>query len=143
MFINFRNTTLKLFGLALIASVSFASSPAVAEKDTIGSEEFRISCASCHGIGGKGDGAMTPFLKTVPSDLTGLAKKNDGKFPFFKTFQIIDGRTLVGGHGERTMPVWGSRYRAEAGEMYGPYGGEIAVRARVMELVYYIQTIQQ
>lgn len=143
MFINIRNTTSKLFGLALIASVSFASNQAVAEKDTIGSEEFRISCASCHGVGGKGGGAMTDFLKTVPSDLTVLAKKNDGKFPFLKTFQIIDGRALVGGHGERTMPVWGHRYRAEAGTMYGPYGGETAVRARIMELVYYIQTIQQ
>ncbi len=143
MFIDIRNTTLKLLGLALLASVSFASSQTAAEEDTIGSNEFRISCASCHGVGGKGGGAMTTFLKSLPSDLTVLAKNNDGKFPFFKTFQIIDGRTLVGGHGEKEMPVWGNRYSAEADKMYGPYGGEIAVRARVMELVYYIQTIQQ
>ena len=59
-----------------------------------------------------------------------------------QVFQVIDGRSLVSGHGTREMPIWGRRYQEEVGEKYGPYGGEIAIRARVLELVYYIQSIQ-
>ena len=58
-------------------------------------------------------------------------------------FQVIDGRALVSGHGARDMPVWGNRYQEDIGNTYGPYGGEQAVRARVLELVYYIQSIQK
>ena len=82
-------------------------------------------------------------MTTKPTDLTLLAKKNDGQFPFLRVMQMIDGRTLVDAHGGREMPVWGQRYVADIGEKYGPYGGEAAVRARVLELVYYIQSIQQ
>ena len=48
----------------------------------------------------------------------------------------------MSGHGVRDMPIWGGRYQEEAGEMYGPYGGEVVVRGRILELVYYLQSIQ-
>jgi hypothetical protein len=41
------------------------------------------------------------------------------------------------------MPIWGARYKAEQGGKYGPYGGEMAVRARVLELVFYVQSLQE
>lgn len=121
----------------------FTSNSLFAEPDTRGSEEFRISCAICHGVGGRGNGNMAEYLKIVPSDLTVLAKNNEGRFPSGKVFRTIDGRSQVKGHGDRGMPVWGSRYKAEVGDMYGPFGGETAVRARILELVYYIESIQQ
>ena len=126
---------------------------AQAEEDTIGADEYRISCLSCHGVGGKGDGSMAKFLTIKPTDLTELAKSNGGqypdlvagRFPFRTVFQIIDGRTVVSGHGDRAMPVWGNRYLVEASGKYGPYQGanEQMVRGRILELVYYIQSIQQ
>lgn len=106
-------------------------------------DEYRISCQVCHGPGGKGDGPMASALKTQPTDLTKLAQKNDYKFPFLKVFHTIDGRAVVPAHGTREMPVWGRRYVAEIGDKYGPYGGEAAVRARVLELVYYVQSLQE
>jgi mono/diheme cytochrome c family protein len=117
----------------------------------IGADEFLASCSSCHGISGKGDGPIAQFLTPKPTDLTQLAKNNhglypslgSGNYPFQRVFQVIDGRTLVSGHGDREMPVWGSRYKMEAGEKYGPMGSEKVIRGRVLELVYYIQTIQE
>jgi mono/diheme cytochrome c family protein len=106
-------------------------------------EEFRNSCASCHGEDGKGAGFLVRVFQGIdPGDLTQLSKNNNGTFPFLKVFQVIDGRTQVSAHGDRTMPVWGDRYKVDA-EKLGSYGSEVAVRARVLELVYYIQSIQE
>lgn len=105
--------------------------------------EFMNSCAVCHGASGRGDGNLVNFLNVKPTDLTKLSANNDGKFPFLEVFQVVDGRTMVSGHGERDMPVWGRRYQDDVGETFGPYGGETAVRARILELVYYIQSIQE
>ena len=41
-----------------------------------GKAEYHSSCASCHGIDGKGNGPVSADLKVPPSDLTVLARKN-------------------------------------------------------------------
>ena len=43
------------------------------------------------------------------------------------------------------MPVWGNRYLADQPSSFGPFLGEYeaVVRGRILELVYYIQSIQQ
>ncbi len=133
----------KVVAVALVASCMLGFTTANAEEELIGSNEYRVSCASCHGIGGKGDGNMAQFLTPKPSNLTMLAKKaGDGVYPFLRVFQVVDGRSEVSGHGDRAMPVWGDRYSLEAAKKYGPFGGETATRARVLELVYYLQSIQ-
>jgi hypothetical protein len=129
---------------SFLGALVFGHSAAVAQEMKFSIPyEYQVSCQVCHGVAGTGNGPMASQLKTKPSDLTTLAKKNDGEFPLLKVFQIIDGRQDIAAHGARSMPVWGKRYQEEIGEKYGPYGGEAAVRARVLELVYYIQSIQQ
>ena len=90
---------------------------------------------------------MAQFLTIKPADLTQLAKKNNEKFPFRDVFQIIDGRAVIKGHGEGPMPIWGDRYTALSPatgvEPYRSYTAEPFVRARILELTYYIQSIQQ
>jgi hypothetical protein len=50
---------------------------------------------------------------------------------------IIDGRRPVPGHGGPDMPVWGDAFKAsQAG------GDEAAVKARIDELVRYIESLQ-
>ena len=144
---------LVLCGAAFLFGALSVTGSALAEEETIGAEEYRISCLSCHGAGGRGDGPMAKFLTIKPTDLTQLANNNGGqypglkagRYPFARVFQIIDGRTVVSGHGDRAMPVWGSRYLIEESGKYGPYLGahEQVVRGRILELVYYIQSIQQ
>ena len=112
--------------------------------ETIGSDEYRISCQNCHGEGGKGDGPMMELLTKKPSDLTTLAKNNEGEYPFVKIYQMIDGRVAVPGHGDREMPIWGARYAEEDYERYGTaFGAEDVVRGRILQLVYYIQSLQE
>jgi mono/diheme cytochrome c family protein len=137
---------------ALLVAIS-CTGIAFAEEDTIGSDEYRKSCLSCHGVGGKGDGPIAKYLNVKPTDLTQLAKNNGGQYPnlragaypFFRVYQVIDGRAEVGVHGERAMPVWGSRYLADQPSGYSAFGGEYekVVRGRILELVYYIQSIQE
>jgi mono/diheme cytochrome c family protein len=111
--------------------------PAFADEELSGAEEYRSSCASCHGVSGKGDGPQAESLTIKPADLTMITEKNGGVFPERKILDTIDGRWFVFMHGDRAMPVWGARYSAEMG------GDEQAVRSRILKLVHYIQSIQQ
>jgi mono/diheme cytochrome c family protein len=140
---------IKLSSLVVLLVLVSASTAAFGEEELIGSDEYRISCLSCHGVGGKGDGPMAKYLTIKPTDLTQLSKNNGGQYPdikagsypFLRVFQIIDGRTEVAGHGDRPMPVWGSRFQIID---QGPPGThEREIRARILELVYYIQSIQE
>jgi len=108
---------------------------------TAGKLEFGRNCAICHGINGKGSGPITPLLKKTPADLTQLSKKNSGKFPFWPTYRMIDGREPIDGHGGRDMPIWGDRFRAEAGSLQ--QGAEATVRGRILEIIVYLQSIQE
>ena len=128
---------------AAAAAVITLSTGAIAQDRYAVADEYRTSCQVCHGARGKGDGPMASALKVKPIDLTKLEQANDFKFPFLKVFQTIDGRTMIPAHGTRDMPVWGRRYVEDIGDKYGPYGGEAAVRARVLELVYYVQSLQE
>ena len=112
---------------------------------TANAVEFRNSCASCHGEDGKGAGFLTRIFRGVdPGDLTQLSKNNEGVFPLERVFEVIDGRKEVAAHGERKMPVWGDRYMAESMTRHGPGPmNDFVVRNRVLELVYYIQSIQE
>ena len=130
--------------LVILLCVVFGSSTIFAEEETIGSEEYRIACLNCHGVGGKGDGPIMGLLTQRPSDLTVLAKNNGGEYPFLRVYQTIDGRVAVPVHGARDMPIWGARYLEEDYERYRiEFGGEDVVRARILQLVYFIQTLQQ
>lgn len=139
---------MKRMNAVLIAAIglclSFAADTQAQDLEA-SAEEFINSCASCHGEDGKGAGFLTRVFRGVnPGDLTQLTKNNTEKvFPFLDVFHVIDGRTQVSAHGDRKMPVWGDRYEVQAGDKYGPYGSEPVVRARVLELVYYIQSIQE
>lgn len=143
-----RSFGLMLRTAACLAAFGIAPFGALAEEDLIGADEYEASCLACHGVGGRGDGPMGEFLSVKPTDLTMISKNNEGVFPLLDVFQVVDGRTVVGSHGVRNtegweMPVWGARYKEQTGEKYGEYGSETAVRARILELVFYIQSIQQ
>ena len=78
-----------------------------------GRNEFLRSCASCHGVSGKGDGPVAKSLSPPPSDLTRLSAANNGVFPVLRVHEVIDGRIERLVHGTREMPVWGDRYMRE------------------------------
>ncbi len=101
------------------------------------------NCASCHGIGGKGDGPLVDYLTLRPADLTAIAKKNVGVFPFAKVFRIIDGRRAVRGHGEEKMPVWGNQFRSDVSAPADPSRADDFIFGRISALTFYLASIQE
>lgn len=145
------SSTSLLIGVALaLGSGGIASAADKKASFDPGKREYLNSCAACHGASGKltaGEGAGVEFLKTTPTDLTTLAKKNGGVFPFDRVYAVIDGRQVVAGHGSRDMPIWGDRYSREtvkAAEHYVdvPYDMETYARARILALIDYIYRLQ-
>ncbi|SFP78029.1 c-type cytochrome [Tranquillimonas alkanivorans] len=124
----------------LLIALGLSALPAGA--DDLGQEEFKNSCAVCHGASGMGDGPLAPVLTVPVSDLTTIEARNDGEFPLLHIIQVIDGRTGIRGHGY-PMPVWGARFKAEEIETSGPYAAEIIVRGRVLSLAYYLESLQE
>jgi len=74
---------------------------------TSGKQMFTNYCAPCHGMDGKGNGPAASALRTQPTDLTGLCKKNHGKFPDTHIVSVLQFGADVPAHGSAQMPVWG------------------------------------
>jgi len=135
----------KVSSILLLASGSMAFAIEDIGTTSIGKMEFQKNCASCHGMGGKGDGPFVEFLKETPSDLTLLSKNNAGIFPQAMIYDYIRDAEKVRAHGTKEMPIWGDRYSLEIIEQWGPmYAGPgSSVNERILELVFYLATIQQ
>lgn len=78
--------TLRFNALAIIANIAVLSLSATAFAGQApaapsGSGLFLNYCASCHGPQAKGDGPVAAAMQKKPADLTGIAKRNGGKFP--------------------------------------------------------------
>ncbi len=132
-----------LSGGVLLVTLACAGSAADPREVATGADEYRFSCASCHGLDGKGSGTLASILIRKPTDLTTLAKQNNGRFPETRVHAIIDGREAFYAHGDRTMPVWGIRYLLEHAVRHGGEGSEQVVQARIAKLVDYIRSIQE
>lgn len=142
-----REHVLGIAALIMLGAAGFASAADQSLKANQGKREFENSCALCHGKDGKGTGAINDLLKKAPTDLTTLAKKNGGVFPFERVYAMIDGRAMIRAHGDRDMPAWGDRYSADtekAAEYYRdvPYDAEMFTRARILALIDYLNRIQ-
>jgi mono/diheme cytochrome c family protein len=94
---------LALWGIFLVVPATGLA----AEADDYGKKLYLQYCSACHGPDGKGDGVVSQFMRPKPADLTQLAKKAGGKFPFYDVVRTIDGRETVRAHGDPDMPVWG------------------------------------
>jgi mono/diheme cytochrome c family protein len=121
---------LVLAASALISVGAPAQTPYSAESD------YQDYCASCHGAGAKGDGAIAKSLLRRPSNLTVLTRRNKGRFPEERVFDAVDGRrTLV--HSDSDMPAWAAVF-ANAPESSGVENAT----ARIDALVHYLQSLQ-
>jgi len=107
-----------------------------------GQNEFRQSCAVCHGEDAKGNGPYSIALVFKPSDLTRLQVDNGGEFPFIETYLVIDGRDIAEYHGSRLMPIWGDRFQSESWSTVTPEFASTLVSGRIFELLLYLYTIQ-
>lgn len=130
----------KLILIALVISLPVLS----ADKLDIGKVEYEQSCASCHGLDGKGKGPFSEAMQLTVPDVTNLAKRNGGVFPVSRVYDVIDGREAVKAHGTRDMPIWGKHYSVSAAPRYDDYAynPEAAVRGRILSLIDYLYRLQ-
>jgi len=138
--------------LIIVNTIIGFSACASAQDIDVGKTEYQSSCAACHGIDGKGNGPVSKELKTRPTDLTVLAKKNNGVFPLNTVYEIIDGRnSTISSHGTREMPIWGYRFtppqafslkKADDYIYLPPASPEPAVQSRILAVIDYLNRIQ-
>jgi mono/diheme cytochrome c family protein len=132
--------------LAAVTAAALAGIPitAAAQASDLGKREYESNCAVCHGKTGKGDGPYVEMLSSRASDLTTLAKRNGGTYPFARVYELIDGTQTVKSHGPRDMPIWGADYQIKAAEYYGdmPYNPQVYVRGRILALTEYLARLQ-
>lgn len=97
---------------------------------------YHAYCAACHGSDGRGGGTMAASFKVPPPDLTKIAARNHGIYPAVRVEGIISGEVEVpGGHGTRTMPVWGPIFSQIAWD-------QDLGRLRVHNLAAYLDRLQ-
>ena len=101
-----------------------------------GQDSFERYCAACHGTDARGNGPLAAELRTAPSDLTLLARRNNGAFPRDAVQGFITGTARpLAAHGTTEMPVWGPMFRV--------FESDGRVRERIANLVTYIEKLQQ
>ena len=128
-------------GLVLAATLLWPPlTVGAAEGDSPAKAMYLKYCSACHGSGGKGDGVVSGFLRPKPTDLTQIAKKTKGEFPFMETAQAIDGTRTIRAHGDSDMPVWGELFREES---TAPLTRQAEVRGKVMLITDYLRSIQE
>ena len=122
-----------------VASITIATVMGSAPDPVRGREIFLANCAACHGSYADGAGAAAAALGINAPDLTEIATRRDGKFPYDEIRGIIEGRRDVAEHGPRIMPVWGEEFAVAAG---GGMRGENVAWDKVEALVAYLETVQ-
>jgi mono/diheme cytochrome c family protein len=103
-----------------------------------GKAMYKEYCAACHGPDAKGHGPVALMLKVPPADLTTLANRHSGKFPYEYVSGILrfgTGATIL--HGSAEMPTWGPIFS------YLDKNNERIVEQRIKNLCDYLASIQQ
>lgn len=101
-----------------------------------GDQLYKEFCAVCHGVDGKGGGPAASGLKTNPTDLTQISRRNGNKFNDLRIRSVIGAGEGIVSHGTAEMPVWGDVFKSiSANQTFG--------QMRVDALVKYLQSIQR
>jgi mono/diheme cytochrome c family protein len=94
-------------------------------------------CVSCHGPRAKGDGPLARDLRVAVPDLTTLAQRSGGKYPYDRVVRVIQAGETLRGHGTPDMPAWGDAFKKTKGT------GEATLDAAIRNLSHYLWTLQQ
>jgi mono/diheme cytochrome c family protein len=99
---------------------------------------FKQYCAVSHGVAAKGDGPYALMLKVPPANLTTLAKRHEGKFPYDYVSDVLrsgPGPSIL--HGTSDMPTWGPIFQ------YLDKNDDGAVKQRIKNLCNYLASLQE
>jgi len=102
-----------------------------------GEQTYKQYCGACHGADARGNGPTARLLTTPPSDLTTLAKRHQGKFPYEYVSNVLEFGPGLSAHGSSDMPTWGPIFR------YVDKQNERVVRLRIKNLCDYLASLQR
>jgi mono/diheme cytochrome c family protein len=102
-----------------------------------GDTMYKKYCSACHGVDGKGGGPVASLLKVPPPDLTTLAKRHGGKFPYEYVSSVLRFGPGVSAHGTADMPTWGPIFN-----FLDKYN-ERSVQQRIKNLTGYLASLQE
>jgi len=91
----------------ILAELLIGHAALSAEDSDSGKSAYLSTFAPCHGVDAREHGYLNSVLKVPGPDLTTLAKRNHGAFPFAAVTEMIEGRAPSAAHGTREVPVWG------------------------------------
>ena len=132
-----------------LAFAAIVLSAATAQADDsaviLGKSSYNKLCAHCHGKDAKGGGEVAALFKVPPANLTKLAERADGRYPFPDVYHIIVNGMEQRGHGDAEMPIWGDFFLADSLEDRGVSATDAVYIAsgRILSLVYYLETLQE
>ena len=100
-----------------------------------GKQDYDAYCTACHGPDAKGNGPalLTIPMNPPPPDLTQLAKKNGGKFPFDEVVDTIDGRKNIPSHELIQMPFMGATLQKRGKEFTPESDAEVLFYWRCLQ----------
>jgi mono/diheme cytochrome c family protein len=101
-----------------------------------GEHLYRQFCAACHGADAKGHGPAADSLKRPPADLTTLAQRHGGKFPYDYVSNLLLFGPGITAHGSAAMPTWGPIF------LYLDKHNEAAAQQRIKNLRNYLASLQ-
>ncbi len=102
-----------------------------------GEVTYKQFCAACHGEHAQGNGPAASTLKTQPPDLTTLAKRHGGKFPYDYVSSILRFGPGSSAHGSSDMPTWGPIFQTI------DRNSERAALDRIRNLADYLASLQR
>jgi len=100
-------------------------------------EMYMAYCAQCHGRDAKGGRSAAVTFGAKATNLTTLAKKNNGRFPYGMVKDAIRGDYHSEVYGPGEMPPWGFMFRYVGG------GNRLEVEMRINRLTEYLETLQE
>jgi mono/diheme cytochrome c family protein len=139
-----RSLLFAAFAVLLVATAPPACSAPAPRQDSFppsfvpsGKTMFKQYCAACHGLDAKGHGPARAALKVPAADLTTLAKRHGGEFPYDLVSNILRFGPGVAAHGSSDMPTWGSLF-----QFIDNYN-RASVDKRIQNLCDYLATLQE
>ena len=102
-----------------------------------GETMYKQYCSACHGADGKGGGPAASVLKVPPPDLTTLAMRHGGKFPYKYVSSVLRFGPGVSAHGSSDMPTWGAIFN------FMDKYNERSVKQRINNLTGYLASLQE
>ncbi len=92
-------------------------------------------CAACHGANAKGNGPVKKALRKPAPDLTTLAKRHGGKFPYAYVAGVLQFAPGVPSHGSGDMPMWGP--------LFEYYYNQKSAQQRIRNLCDFLAALQE